>query len=94
MIPIQKNQKAIINLKYYYLNFYMENNFLGKNNTSVIYKKILKDFNLSNLDSKKKRELINSLIQVMKETITILQFNKIDENNLESIIGLYVIILN
>jgi len=67
----------------------MENNFLCKNNTSLIYKKILKDFNLNSLDNQKKRNIINHLIKIMNDNVKLLQFEKIDNINLQSIIKQY-----
>ena len=63
----------------------MEQNFLSKENTTTIYKIIVKNFKLNNIDKSKKRDLIQELINVMKINFKLLDLNKINTNNLDSI---------
>nr|QFG74267.1 MAG: hypothetical protein [Megaviridae environmental sample] len=63
----------------------MEQTFLSKDNTTNLYKLLIKNYSLEQADKGKKRNLIETLVHIMKENYETLNFHKINNKNISSI---------
>ena len=61
--------------------------FLSKDNTSNLYKEILKENNLQALPRKSKEIIVNNLVENMKEVYRHLDQSKINRNNYNAILN-------
>ena len=61
--------------------------FLSKDNTSKLYKEILKENNLQALPRKSKEIIVDSLVSNMKEVYKHIDQSKINNNNISGILG-------
>jgi len=67
----------------------MENFFLSKENMSIIYKKIISQLELTNINKDDKNNIINNLLKIMKTNVTKLDLNKINKKNMSYLIVQY-----
>ena len=61
--------------------------FLSKDNTSKLYKEILKENNLQALPRKSKEIIVDNLVSNMKEVYRHIDKNKINNSNISGILG-------
>ena len=63
----------------------LSKDFLSKENTTFLYKSIISKYELDNINKEAKEKILNSLFNVMKRRFKILDLNKINNANVQSI---------